>query len=103
MGVSAGGYASILFGSLCDNINTVISFIPQTILYNIPNSKYINLKNVINKNTKYILLGDTSVQNKKDHHHISHCENLECFENVEVIKYNSVNLKELRDNGSIKK
>lgn len=48
MGVSAGGYAAILFGSLCNNINNVISFMPQTRLKNPINLNYSNLKNVIN-------------------------------------------------------
>ena len=34
IGVSAGGYAAILFGSLCKNVHHVIGFIPQTILQN---------------------------------------------------------------------
>jgi ABC-type dipeptide/oligopeptide/nickel transport system ATPase subunit len=29
MGISAGGYGAILFGSMCNNVNHVISFIPQ--------------------------------------------------------------------------
>ena len=103
MGTSAGGYASILFGSLCDNVDNVISFFPQTILNNSIDLRYSNLKNVINKNTKYILYGDTSIQNKNDFHHILHCENIECFSNVKIIKINRFNMKQLRDNGSIKK
>tara|TARA_R110002074_G_C12230874_1_gene638241 strand:+ start:63 stop:665 length:603 start_codon:yes stop_codon:yes gene_type:complete len=103
MGTSAGGYASILFGSLCDNVNNVISFIPQTILNNPINLKYSNLKNIINKNTKYIIYGDTSIQNKNDNHHILHCENIGCFPNVKIIKNNGLHMKQLRDNGSLKK
>lgn len=102
MGTSAGGYASILFGSLCDNVNNVISIIPQTIINKPIDSKYSNLKNIINKNTKYIIYGDTSIQND-NHHHIRHCENIECFSNVKIIKNNGLYMKQLRDNGSIKK
>ena len=102
MGVSAGGYAAILFGSLCNNVNNIISFIPQTIIKNPINSNYTNLKNVINKNTNYLLYGDKSVQNKNDGHHISHCENLEHFPNVKIIKSENCILKNLRDNGHIK-
>lgn len=40
MGVLAGGYTSILFGSLC-NVSNVIAFIPRT-----------KLINPINKNMK---------------------------------------------------
>lgn len=103
MGTSAGGYASILFGSLCNNVNNVIGFIPQTILNNPIDKKYSNLKNIINENTKYTLYGDISIQDKNDNHHIIHCENIECFLNVKIIRINEIDLKQLRDNGSIKK
>lgn len=103
MGVSAGGYASILFGSLCNNVTNVISFIPQTILTNPINLDYSNLNPIINNNTKYILYGETSVTNINHFHHISQCENIECFANVEIIKKYTINLKEMRDNGDIKK
>ena len=103
MGVSAGGYAAILFGSLCDNVNYVISFVPQTILKNPINFNYSNLKNVINKYTTYILYGNKNIQNIDDLHHISHCENIKHFINVKIIENNSCNFKELRDNGFIKK
>jgi hypothetical protein len=102
MGTSAGGYASILFGSLCENVNNVISFMPQTLLNNPIDIKYSNLKNIINENTKYIVCGDTSIRNNEDNHHISHYENIECFSNVKIIKMNGLNLKQLRDNGFIK-
>jgi len=103
MGTSAGGYGSILFGSMCDNITAVISFIPQTIITNPINLNYSNLKNIINKNTKYILYGDNNIKNIYDFHHILHCENIECFSNVKIIKNNGCNLKKLRDSGFIKK
>lgn len=103
MGVSAGGYAAILFGSLCNNVNNIISFIPQTILRKPINSNYSNLKNVINNNKSYLLYGDKSVQDNNNVHHISQCENLEHFPNVKIIKGENCNLKNLRDNGFIKK
>ena len=102
MGTSAGGYGSILFGSMCKNVNHVISFIPQTIIKNPINLNYSNLKDIINENSKYILYGDKSIQDINDLHHILHCENIECFTNVKIIKNNNCNLKELRDNGFIK-
>lgn len=102
MGVSAGGYASILFGSLC-NITHVISFIPRTNYHNkMIHSKYFNLKNIINNNTNYILYGDLSVKNINDNHHISQCDNLKDFNNVNIIKYNNLDMKKLRDNNTIK-
>jgi len=102
MGTSAGGYAAILFGSMCNNVTNVISFIPQTIIKNPINLNYSNLKNIINENTKYILYGDKSIQDINDNHHISHCENIECFTNVKIIKNKGCNLKSLRDTGFIK-
>jgi hypothetical protein len=101
MGVSAGGYAAILFGSLC-NVTNVISFIPQTILDNPIRPKYKNLKQIINNNTQYLLYGDTS-KNVNDLHHIRHCNNLQEFKNVNIIKQNNCVLKKLRDDGVIKK
>lgn len=103
MGTSAGGYASILFGSMCENVNYVIVFIPQTIIKNPINLNYSDLKNIINKNTQYILYGDESIQNINDNHHILHCKNLEHFTNVKIISSSGCNLKELRNNGFIKK
>ena len=35
-------------------------------------------------NDEYILCGDTSITNIDNDHHISHCENIECFTNVKV-------------------
>jgi hypothetical protein len=101
MGTSAGGYAAILFGSLC-NVNNVISFIPKTILNNPVDKKYKNLYNFINSNTTYILFGDVNIKNVDDCHHISQCENLKDFPNTKIIKINDVNLKKMRDTGVIK-
>lgn len=102
MGTSAGGYAAILFGSLCDNVNNVISFKPQTILENPTNVKYRDLRNIINETTNYILYGNKSIYCRDDLHHILHCENIEHFPNVRVIKSDTCDLKQLRDNGFIK-
>lgn len=102
MGTSAGGYASILFGSLCNNVTHVISFIPKTKLSRPLNLKYSDLVDVINTNTNYILFGDMSIKHINDSHHISQCERLEHFTNVKIIKNSIVDLKQLRDNGTIK-
>lgn len=103
MGVSAGGYASILFGSLCENVTHVIGFIPKIILSNPYDVKYKDLKNVVNARTKYILIGDESITNKNDNHHISQCEELRNFNNVTIVRKQKVDLKELRDDGTIKR
>jgi len=103
MGISAGGYASILFGSLC-NISNVIAFKPRTLFSKeMTDSRYFNLKNIINNKTKYILHGDLSVKDKKNNHHILQCTNLNCFNNVKIINHHKIlNMKTLRDNGTIK-
>jgi len=99
LGVSAGGYASILFGSLCKNVSYVVSFIPQTILKNPVNIRFKNLKTIIKRKKKYILFGNKSVKDINDLHHIYHCNNLRKFKNVNIIRKESLILKELRDNG----
>ena len=101
MGTSAGGYASILFGSLC-NVNTVISFIPQTKLNKPVDKKYTDITEKINNTTNYILFGDSSIKNINDCHHISHCERLKMFTNVTIHKKDKIDLKKLRDEGVIK-
>jgi len=102
MGTSSGGYAAILFGSLC-NVHNVISFIPQTMLTSPINPKYSDLKSIINEKTKYLLYGNSSHQDKTDIHHICQCENISHFPNVTLLMDETCNLKELRDNGFIKK
>lgn len=114
MGVSAGGYASILFGSLC-NVSNVIAFKPRTkpspngvglkgqYPYIPIDKRYEDLKNIINDKTEYIIHGDVNIKNENDNHHISHCNNLKCFQNVNIIYHNGLNMKVLRDNGTIKK
>ena len=100
MGVSAGGYASILFGSLC-NVSSVIAFIPRTKLINPINKKYGDLKLIVNNQTDYILHADTAASGAN--HHISQCNYLECFKNVKMVYHNGLNMKKLRNNGTIKK
>lgn len=114
MGVSAGGYASILFGSLC-NVSSVIAFIPRTkpspngvglkhqVRYIPIDKRYEDLKLIVNNQTNYILYGDTKFKNENDNHHISQCNNLNCFQNVKIIYHNGLDMKTLRDNGTIKK
>jgi len=111
MGTSAGGYAAILFGSICNNIDSVIAFIPQTILKEpeatptkcLPKDQtYTDLKTIINNKTNYTLYGNHK-EDENPNHHISHCLNLAHFENVHIIKPNHfLGLKKLRDDGILK-
>ena len=102
MGVSAGGYASILFGSLC-NVSSVIAFILRIKLINPINKKYGDLKLIVNNQTDYILYSDTTVKDENNSHHISQCNYLDCFKNVKIIYNKGLNMRVLRDNGAIKK
>lgn len=103
MGVSAGGYASILYGSLCNNVTHVISFIPRTTRsYSMVDPRYYNLKNFINNKTKYYLNGSTEEKVIDGDHNISQCYNLDCYSNVEIIVHKYQKVSFLRDDGTIK-
>jgi hypothetical protein len=101
LGVSSGGYAAILFGSLL-NINYVLAFIPQTLRRNKNiDEKYRDISKFINGTTKYYLYGDLSVSDVMDCHHISQCERISHHSNVFLIKKKYINLKEMRDTGEL--
>ena len=101
LGVSAGGYAAILFGSLL-KIRNVVAFLPQTILENPVVQKYKNLGGFIDETTVYSLYGDPLVDEKTDPlHHIYHLQNIEAFPNVHVVYKPSMNIREMRDNGEL--
>jgi hypothetical protein len=102
LGVSSGGYAAILFGSLL-KVKTVVAFIPQTIRHQ-PNNieeKYRDISSYINNTTNYFLYGDKSVSNINDAHHISHCERISHHLNVFLTKKDKLDLKKMRDNGEL--
>jgi hypothetical protein len=103
-GSSAGAYAALLYGSLL-NVHEIIAFKPVTILQgrkDIYNLRFIDLsKDIINKTTKYYLYGDTSITNTADPHHISHCENIRKYPNVNVYYINGINLKRMKDSGKL--
>ena len=100
-GVSSGGYAAILFGSLL-NVTSVVAFIPQTVRIkkNI-DEKYRDLREHINDSTKYYIYGDTSITNENDFHHIKHCERISYRPNVFLFKKDGIDLRRLRDNGEL--
>jgi len=82
LGVSSGGYAAILFGSLL-KANSVVAFIPQTIRRNKTlDEKYRDISPYINNSTNYYIYGDSSITNELDYHHISHCERISHHSNV---------------------
>lgn len=105
LGVSSGGYAAILFGSLL-GITNVLAFIPQTKLdkdvefqeYRL-DEKYTDLAKWINPRTRYVVVGDQ--KEKVWYHHISHCDHIGHFPNVKIIRKNSLNLHHMRDYGEL--
>jgi hypothetical protein len=101
IGLSSGGYAALLYGSLV-GVSHVIAFFPQTILRspNI-NEQYRDISKYINDTTNYHLYGDLSKTNAIDCHHISHCERIAHHENVYLTKKSYINLKYMRDNGEL--
>ena len=102
MGSSAGGYAAILFGSLC-KVNHVVAFYPQTKLKHAINPLYKDLQQIISSNTKYILYGTLEDNSLNKVHDISQYTNITCYPNVHLIIQQSVNLKHMRDVGILKK
>ncbi len=101
IGVSSGGYAALLFGSLL-NVSNVIAFIPQTILRHIKvDENYIDISKYINATTNYYLYGDISINCKMDYHHISQCERIAHHPNVNIIKKMRINMKSMRDTGEL--
>jgi esterase/lipase len=104
MGYSAGGYASILFGSLCKNVHSVIAYSPQTFIpksrqSKYTNDKYIDLKNIFNDSTNYYLMADENCKNDILHS-IEQINRV--VEKPNITKKNCpTNMKILRDNGKI--
>mgnify|MGYP000246397858 CR=1 FL=1 len=101
LGASAGGYAAILFGSLL-NVDSVIAFIPQTILKS--NDRDENYRSIVphmNTTTKYHIFGDVNILDETNCHHISHCENISMLPNVFLTKLYGVNLTTMKSNGKL--
>ena len=101
MGVSAGGYAALLFGSLCDNVTHVVSFIPRTLLIRYIDDKHKDIKYHIKNHIEYVLYGELSTKNINDNHHISQCERLNSHDNVTIVRKEFVDMKQMRDSGEL--
>jgi hypothetical protein len=103
IGISMGGYAAILFGSLL-NIKNVIAFMPQTIINSrhtkTVKNKFFNLKKFINNTTNYQIYGDLSCPAGRNHS-INHCNNINIYDNVTLITRDKLNMKEIRDSGEL--
>ena len=101
MGTSAGGYASILFGSLC-GVHTVVAYFPQTThKKRMTESKYYDLKHNLVANTNYVIHGDMT-DRSGGNHSILECEHICVSQNVKLVKHKGFNMKKLRDTGVIK-
>jgi len=102
LGVSSGGYAATLFGSLL-GVSTVLAFIPQTIRHVHRNieEKYRDILPYFNSTTQYHLYADMSVKKESDPHHVSQCDRFAIADNVKVIKCKKIDLRIMRDSGEL--
>jgi hypothetical protein len=104
IGVSSGGYAAILFGSLLNHHSLrVVAFIPQTVRINSTgvNETYRDLLPWMNPKTHYYLYGDLSMASDP-YHCISHCTRVAHLPHVYVCSLPKLNLREWRDSGKLK-
>jgi hypothetical protein len=130
IGTSAGGFAAILFGSLCMNVQNVIAWVPQTDLtvlgkdwkYMLQNSdgslqrtRYLDLKPLIKEGTKYILYctPNKKLDDKKlpevsamdwyslALHSPEHCTRLEDVSHQVEVRWEGT-VREMRNNGKLK-
>lgn len=115
IGTSAGGYAAILFGTLCSTTSPikVIGFIPQTILYpyvergHSQTRKFFNLRDVLtatgtsSSQREYHLYGDKTITDISHLHHIYHCRNLAELPGVSIYELNGLDMPSLRNSGEL--
>lgn len=100
-GISAGGYASILFSSLCKKVDTSLSIIPQTSIQSPTDKKYGDVTKFINERVSYIVHGDK--KDKSTYHSYNHVECLKKFKNIKIIDHERIsNLKILKKDGRLK-
>jgi hypothetical protein len=101
MGVSCGGYAAILFGSLL-HVTNVVAYVPQTVLLKKnTDERYRDISKYINSSTRYYLYGCLMEKRNTDPDHISHCERISHHENVSITRKPFLNMKTMRDNGEL--
>lgn len=101
LGISAGGYAAILFGSLL-NVQKVIAIVPQTYLHGEEfDERYTDLQPFLNKKTNYYIYGDIEITDKNHIHHFSHCAHIDNAPNIQVIEKKGIDMRTMRDNGEL--
>jgi hypothetical protein len=107
VGFSMGGYASILYGSLIENVISIFAFEPQInlnfIIDHSPNlkafknsqpnifTKYENLEHIINQNKKYYVSFKRHTIDV--YHHKKHCDLISMKSNVRVISNEIIHQK----------
>jgi hypothetical protein len=102
LGISAGGYAAILFGSLLKAAR-VVAFVPQTILRRSDKDpRYRDLLPLMDPGVEYVLYCDRSVLTPTHPHHASHCERV-ANNNVRLVYQANMNMKAIRDSGDLGK
>lgn len=102
LGVSAGGYAAILFGSLL-KVKAVVAFVPQTVRDSNQidvNPKYVDISPYIHPNTHYYFVADTHPK-ITDPHHASHCTRFAHHKNVHIYYKHVVHLPQMRNSGEL--
>lgn len=123
LGTSAGGYAAILFGSLL-NVDKVLAFKPQTHLRTaecnkflteseaIVDERYIDLIDVVNDTTEYLLQTkirdsrkDSNRTDESDswNHSPQMCRRLDIKDNIKVGYLETLDLRVLRKSGKLDK
>jgi hypothetical protein len=104
LGSSAGGYASILFGSML-KIAKVIAFIPQTNINGYSSKtkyEYENINKFINNCTQYYLFGNPNEEYDSMHGKI-HLDNVSGHNNVFIKMIENLHLKNMRNSGELDK
>jgi len=102
LGIGRGGYAALLFGSLC-RVSYVLAFTPQTLL---PDDcvcpTYKDIKTVIQSDRSYIIYSTDINIDRNNIHHISQTERLRSFSNVIIHPLEKADFMLMKENGEFK-
>ena len=104
LGIGRGGYAALLFGSLC-RVPYVLAFTPQTLLSDdCVNPMYKDIKTVLQSNRSYIIYVTDIIIDSTNIHHITQTERIRSFSNVIVHPLEKeVDFMLMKENGEFKK
>lgn len=101
LGVSAGGFAAMLFGSLL-KVNHVIAYIPQSTVRNPIDPRYQDVQPYISDVTSYTIYYDPNKPESDHLHHKSHCIRFGGLSNFNLIPMPNLDMRKLRDADIIK-